>query len=95
MMYLVCEENHSNLCVTESYGNGIMWLIMNKWLDGGTIGVDEWGVEFEVREIVKGCDEIPFLILSYLIELQSKEGLDAVASWLENFGFYFVEIEVA
>ena len=41
MMYIIHEENHDCLCVAHTVGSGLMWLIMNKWLDGNTLGILE------------------------------------------------------
>lgn len=94
-MYIVHEENHDCLCVAESIGKGVLWLIKNKWLDGDTIGIDEDDNEYQVKDIVKGSDKNAFLIFNYILKLHHKDGLKTVLEWLEGFGFYFNEIEVA
>ena len=94
-MYLIREENHDALCVAENLGKGVLWLIKNDWLNGNTIGVDEDDNEYQVKDIVKGSDENEFLIFNYILKLHYKDGLGAVLEWLEEFGFYFCEIEVA
>lgn len=94
-MYLVREENHDALCVAENLGKGVLWLIKNDWLNGNTIGVDEDDNEYQVKDIIKGSDENEFLIFNYILKLHYKDGLRAVLEWLEGFGFYFNEIEVA
>ena len=94
-MYLVREENHDALCVAENLGKGVLWLIKNNWLNGNTIGIDEDDNEYQIKDIVKGADKTPYLILCYLIKLGKKDGMKAVLEWLEDFGFYFSEIEVA
>ena len=94
-MYLVREENHDALCVAENLGKGVLWLIKNDWLDGDTIGVDEDDNEYQVKDIIKDSDKTPYLIMCYLIKLGKKDGMRAVLEWLESFGFYFSEIEVA
>lgn len=94
-MYIIHEENHDCLCVAETVGKGVLWLIKNDWLNGNTIGVDEWGVEFEVKDVVKDSDENKFFIFNYFIKLCRKDGMRASLEWLEEFGFYFNEIEVA
>lgn len=94
-MYLIREENHDALCVTENLGKGVLWLIENDWLDGNTIGVDENDNEYQIKDIVKGSDENKFLIFNYVLKLHYKDGTKAVLEWLEGFGFYFNPIEVA
>ena len=94
-MYIIHAENQSCLCVAESLGKGVLWLIKNDWLNGLTIGVDEDDNEYQVKDIVKDADKTPYLIMCYLIKLEKKDGMRAVLGWLEDFGFYFNEIEVA
>ena len=94
-MYIIHEENHSCLCVAESLGKGVLWLITNDWLDGDTVGIDENDNEFQVKDIVKGSDKNKFLIFNYVLKLHYKDGTEAVLEWLESFGFHFHDIEVA
>lgn len=94
-MYLVKEENHGALCVAENLGKGVLWLIKNDWLNGNSIGVDEDDNEYQIKDIIKGSDENEFLIFNYILKLHYKDGLRTVLEWLEGFGFYFSEIEVA
>ncbi len=95
-MYLIHEENHSNLCVAENLGQGILWLIKNKWLDADTVGFDyDNSDDYTVGDVVKDAKENPYNILGYLVKLGAKDGMAAVLEWLESFGFYFNEIEVA
>lgn len=94
-MYIIHEENHSCLCVAENLGKGIIWLIKNKWLHGGLESCNENDEVYQLKDIVKGADENPYNILGYLIKLGHKDGTDTVLEWLESFGIYFSEIEVA
>ena len=94
-MYLVREENHDALCVAENLGKGVLWLITNDWLNGDTIGVDEDDNEYQMKDIVKDSDKNKYLIFAYYVRLCRKDGMKAVLEWLEGFGFYFCEIEVA
>ena len=95
-MYIIHEENHSCLCVAENLGKGIMWLIDNDWLDGSRELFNyETCEDCQVKDLVKGAEEDPYLILTHLIDLTAKEGTEAVIEWLENVGFGFHEIEVA
>lgn len=95
-MYIIHEENHDCLCVAETLGQGVAWLIKNDWLSWDTIGVDENGLEFLLETKVKGnVKEDPYLILAHLVHLSVCSGIDAAFEWLEQFGFYFNEIEVA
>ena len=94
-MYLIREENHDALCVAESLAKGVLWLIKNDWLNGNTIGVDEDDNEYQVKDVVKGSEENKFFIFNYFIKLCRKDGMKAALEWLEEFGFYFYEIEVA
>lgn len=96
IMYIIHEENHSNVCVAETLGQGVLWLIKNDWLSWNTIGVDENDLEFLLETKVKGnVKEDPYLILAHLINLSVYNGIDAAFEWLEQFGIYFNEIEVA
>lgn len=94
-MWIIHEENHSNLCVAENFGKAVMWLVTSDWLTGDTIGVDFNDNEYTVASIVKGSDEDKFLISEYLLKLYHKDGVRAVLEWLEQFGFYIHDIEVA
>lgn len=95
-MYIIKEENHGGLCVTESLGKGVMWLIKNDWLDGDLEYYDhDTETEYRIKDIVKGADENPYKIFGYLIKLMAKDGIESAFEWLEHFGFYFSEIEVA
>lgn len=94
-MWIIHEENHDCLCVAERLGEGINWLIKNDWLDGNTVGIDKEDNEYQIKDIVKGSDENKYCIFSYLTQLCAKDGVEAVLEWLERFGFYFGEIEVA
>lgn len=94
-MYIIHEENHSCLCVARTVGSGLIWLITNKWLDGNTVGILENGEEIFMKDVVENSDTNPFLIFNYYIELEDKNGIEAVIEFLEKFGFYFNEIEVA
>ena len=94
-MYLVREENHDALCVAEDLGKGVLWLITNDWLNGDTIGVGEDNNEYQMKDIVKDSDRNKYLIFAYYVKLCNKDGMRAVLEWLEGFGFYFNEIEVA
>jgi hypothetical protein len=95
-MYIIHEENHDCLCVAETLGQGVLWLIKNDWLSWNTIGVDENGLEFLLETKVKGnVKEDPYLILAHLINLSVYNGIDAAFEWLEQFGIYFNKIEVA
>jgi hypothetical protein len=94
-MYLVHEENHDCLCVAHTVGSGLMWLIMNKWLDGNTIGILENEEEILMKDLVENSDTNPFLIFNHCVELQYKNGIESVMEFLEIFGIYFNEIEVA
>lgn len=90
-MYIINEENHSCLCVAENIEKGVMWLINNDWLNGFTIGIDEDGNEYYLVDVI-GEEET---IFGYVSKLLSKDGIEAVLEWLEQFGIYFNEIEVA
>ena len=95
-MYIIHEENHDCLCVAETLGQGVLWLIKNNWLSWNTIGVDENGLEFLLETKVKGnVKEDPYLIFAHLINLSVYNGIDAAFEWLEQFGIYFNGIEVA
>lgn len=94
-MYLIHEENHSDLCVAEDIWKGILWLIRNDWLDGKTVGIDENCNEFDLEELVPAAKENEYMIFGYLIKVFNDHGKDGVFEFLEKFGIYFHEIEVA
>lgn len=94
-MYLIHEENHSNLCVTEEISKGVFWLIKNNWLDADTVGIDEDCEEFTVGDVVPGARENKNLIFFHFVKIYRKDGMKGALEWLESFGFYFNEIEVA
>lgn len=94
-MYIIHEENHGSLCVAENLGKGILWLIKNDWLNGNLESWNEDDETYQLKDIVKGADKNPYEILGYLIKLGYKDGTGAVIEWLEDFGIYFREIEVA
>lgn len=95
-MYIIHEENHNDLCVAETLGQGVLWLIKNDWLSWNTIGVDENDLEFLLESKVNGnVKEDPYLILTHLVQLSVYNGIDAAFEWLEQFGIYFNKIEVA
>lgn len=94
-MYLIHEENHSDLCVAEDIWKGILWLIRNDWLDGKTVGIDENCNEFDLEELVPAAKENEYMIFGHLIKVFNDHGKDGVFEFLERFGIYFHEIEVA
>ena len=89
-MYLISEENHDALCVADSIEKGIAWLIRTDWLNGFTVGIDEYGCEYCLDDVV-GEDSI----FGYVMKIMNKDGIKGVLEWLEDFGFYFISIEVA
>ena len=90
-MYIIHEENHDCLCVAESIEKGVMWLINNDWLNGFTVGINEEDNEYYLVDVI-GEEET---IFGYVIKLLNKDGIRTVLEWLEQFGIYFNEIEVA
>lgn len=91
MMYIISEENHSNLCVARNIVDAILWLILNDWLTPNTEGVDENDETFCVADVVPSSEEDKMIILGYLMNLE----VIAIIEWLEQFGLYIGEIEVA
>lgn len=94
-MYVIHEENHSCLCIAEDLCKGILWLIKNDWLNGETIGADENDNDFLLKDTVPKADENKYLIFAYFVELFNNDGKKGVFEFLEKFGIYFNEIEVA
>lgn len=90
-MYIISEENHSNLCVARNIVDAILWLILNDWLTPNTEGIDENDETFCVADVVPGSKEDKMIILGYLMDLE----VIAIIEWLEQFGLYIREIEVA
>lgn len=94
-MYIIHEENHDCLCVTEQISKGVFWLIQNHWLTSSSIGVNENDEEFTLGDVVPGAKENENLIFFYFVKIYKKDGIKGALEWLESFGFYFNEIEVA
>lgn len=90
-MYIIHEENHLNLCVARNVIDAILWLVSNDWLTPNTEGVDENDETFCVADVVSGAKEDKMMILQYLMDLE----VIAIIEWLEQFGLYISEIEVA
>lgn len=89
-MWIVREENHDALCVAENLGKAVMWLIDNQWLNEKTLGIKD-DEEFLLKDILPKGESI----LSFIVKLHYKDGMKAVFEWLEQFGIYFSDIEVA
>lgn len=94
-MYLVHEENHSCLCVAEEISKGVFWLIKNDWLTANSVGITEDDKEFTLGDVVPGARENKNLIFFHFVKIYRKDGMKGALGWLESFGFYFNEIEVA
>lgn len=90
-MYIISEENHSNLCVARNIVDAILWLILNDWLTPNTEGIDENDETFCVADVIPSSKEDKMIILGYLMNLE----VIAIIEWLEQFGLYISEIEVA
>lgn len=93
-MWIVHEENHGALCVTEEIIHGIAWLIRNKWLDLDCETIDEDGKCLTLGEQI-GVGAVRSDILPWFTKLLVKDGSPTVIEILEWYGFYFREIEVA
>ena len=95
MMYIIHEENHSNLCVARNIADALLWLILNDWLTPNTEGIDENDETFCVADVIKGSKENKMIIFSHIMNLIPLKGESGVLRWLEQFGLYISEIEVA
>lgn len=95
MMYIISEENHSNLCVARDVVDAILWLMSNDWLTPDTEGVNENDETFCVADVVRGSKKDKTMIFHHLMDLTVDSGENAVFEWLEQFGLYISEIEVA
>jgi hypothetical protein len=93
-MYLINEDNHGALCVTEEIIYGIAWLIRNKWLDLDCEMIDEDGSVKTLGEQI-GVGAVKNDILPWFTKLLVKDGSPTVIEILEWYGFGFSEIEVA
>jgi hypothetical protein len=93
-MYIIHEENHSCLCVTEEISKGVFWLIANDWLTADSVGITEDDKEFTLGDVVPGAREKKNLIFFHFVKIYRKDGMKGALEWLESFGFYFNEIEV-
>jgi len=94
-MYIIHEENHSCLCVTEEISSGVFWLIKNDWLTTNSVGITEDGEEFTLGDTIPSARENENLIFFYFVNIYRKKGMKGALEWLESFGFSFNEIEVA
>lgn len=93
-MYLVSEENHGALCVTQEIIYGIAWLIRNNWLHLGCQMVDE---DFNIKTLEEqiGTGAIKSDILPYFTKILCECGSPAAIEMLGWYGFYFRDIEEA
>lgn len=94
-MYIIHEENHLNLCVARDVVDAILWLMSNDWLTPDTEGSDEDGETFCVADVVRGSKKDKTMIFHHLMDLTVDSGEMATIEWLEQFGLYVREIEVA
>ena len=93
-MYLILEENHGALCVTQKIICGIAWLVREDWLHIGCEMVDEDdSIKTLGEQIGVGAEKSN--ILPYFAKLLIKDGSSTVIEILEWYGFYFREIEEA
>lgn len=91
-MWIVNEENHSGLFVTEDISRGIAWLVNNDWLLGGNEAEDICGNTYTLAEQIGTSDKKE--IITWFVTFLANKGIMSTLSLLEDYGFYFNEIEV-
>lgn len=91
-MWIVSEENHSGLFVTEDIVRGIAWLVNNDWLLGRNEAVDFFGNTYTLAEQIGTSDKKE--IIAWFVAFLANRGMMSTFSLLEDYGIYFSEIEV-
>ena len=91
-MWIVSEENHSGLFVTEDIIRGITWLVNNDWLLGRNEAEDIFGNAYTLAEQIGTSDKKE--IIAWFVVFLANRGIMSTFSLLEDYGIYFSEIEV-
>lgn len=91
-MWIVSEENHSDLFVTEDIVRGITWLVNNDWLLGRNEAVDCFGNTYTLAEQIGTSDKTE--IITWFMIFLANKGMMSTFSLLEDYGIYFNEIGV-
>jgi hypothetical protein len=91
-MWIVNEENHSGLFVTEDIVRGITWLVNNDWLLGRNEAEDIFGNTYTLAEQIGTSDKKE--IITWFTTFLANRGMISTFGLLEDYGFYFNEIEV-
>lgn len=91
-MYLVSEENHGALCVTQEIIYGIAWLVRNDWLDLNCETIDENDECHTLGEQI-GIGAVKSDILPYFTKILVEDGSPTAIEMLEWYGFYFRPIK--
>jgi hypothetical protein len=92
-MWIIREENHGALCVTEDIPRGIAWLVKNDWLHGGCEAVNLFEEIHTLEEQIGTSDEKE--IIAWFVKLLANRGIETTLEILEEYGFCFSDIEVA
>lgn len=92
-MWIIKEENHGALCVTEDIPRGIAWLVKNDWLHGGCEAEDLFEGTHTLEGQIGTSDEKEIII--WFVKLLADRGVATTLEILEEYGFYFSDIEVA
>lgn len=94
-MYLLREDNHGELAVLENPYRAVEWLWKEHWLDAQTdcyVPEKEDSISLFERlgfDSPKKVNHVS-LVENYFLSMELKEFFEE----MENFGFYFEEIEV-
>jgi hypothetical protein len=92
-MWIIREENHGTLCVSKDIIRGITWLVSNDWLHGGCEAVDLFEEIHTLEEQIGTSDKEEIII--WFVKLLANRGVATTLEILEEYGFYFSDIEVA
>lgn len=91
-MWIVKEENHSDLFVTEDIARGVAWLVNNDWLLAKSPAEDIDGNIYTLAEQTGYSDKKG--IITWFVTFLANRGIMSTLSILEDYGFYFYEIKV-
>ena len=91
-MWIVSEENHSSLFVTEDIVRGSAWLVNNDWLLGRNEAEDIFGNTYTLAEQIGTSDKKE--IITWFVTFLANKGIMSTLGLLEDYGIYFSEIEV-
>ena len=83
-MWIVNEENHSGLFVTEDIIRGITWLVNNDWLLGRNEAEDIFGNTYTLAEQIGTSNKKE--IIAWFVAFLANKGMMSTLSLLEDYG---------